>query len=215
MRGPVWLAASRRARAAAVRRRGFATRPEQWPQRHRELWRALAAAHGARGRVRAEPRCPPHPPCGGCPQAGLRLARGVWPGPRALGGLRCAPAARAGHAGNRSVNRHRRRCRRRRHPWGESPRRGDEIPGLGVSVPVPVRGRDDSGALPEQHLPLPWGPHVAGADAALLLDALCSGAVHAPLRPPRPQPRSATGAAHAPAPARAPVQVRAEPRTRP
>lgn len=173
----------------------------------------LAAAHGARGRVRAEPRCPPHPLVAVAPRlgSGLRGACGRARVPSA--GYAARRRLGAGHAGNRSVNRHRRR--RRRHPRGESLRRGDEIPGLGVSVPVPVRGRDDSSALPEQHLPLRWGPHVAGADAALLLDALCSGAVHAPLRPPRPQPRSATGAAHAPAPARAPVQVRVEPRTRP
>lgn len=40
------------------------------------MWRAPAAAHGARGRVPAGPRYLPHPRCFGCPQAGWQRAPG-------------------------------------------------------------------------------------------------------------------------------------------
>lgn len=107
------------------------------------------------------------------------------------------------------------RGRRRRYPVCRrcAPlTRGDEIPGLRAGVRVPVRGRDDGGAVPEQHLPLGRGRHVASADAAFLAAALRARAAHAPLRAPRLQPRPAARAAAAPAATRAALQVRAGPR---
>lgn len=131
-----------------------------------------------------------------------------------------AGAGGAGHAGSPSGRRRRRRrrnrhCRHSRHSvsQGCAPlTRGDEIPGLGTGVRVSVRGRDDGGAVPEQYLPIGWGRHVAGTDAAFLAAALYTGAAHAPLRAPRLQPRPAARAATAPAAARTPLQVRAGPR---
>jgi hypothetical protein len=78
------------------------------------------AAHCARGRVPAGPRCPPHPSWVRCPQAQSN-ARAGRPGPRALGGLRRArDKVRAGHAGSPSDNRSRRHCHCHRPPPGES-----------------------------------------------------------------------------------------------
>ena len=125
-----------------------------------------------------------------------------------------AGAVGAGHAGSPRGSRRRRHHHRYRHRVCRrcAPlTRGDEIPGLGAGVRVPVRGRDDGGAVPEQHLPLGRGRHVAGADAALLTAALRPCAAHAPLRAPRLQPRPAARAAAAPATARATLQVRAGP----
>lgn len=78
-----------------LRSEGAGSRPARnsVPSATASLWRAGGCARCAWA-CPSGATLPAPPPCGGCPQAGLRLARGVWPGPRALGRLHRAPAAR-------------------------------------------------------------------------------------------------------------------------
>lgn len=83
----------------------------------------------------------------------------------------------------------------------------DAPPKFHLCVRVSVYGRDDSSALLEFHIPLSWGPDLAGTHAALRSHTVRAGATHAHLHPPGPEQGQTAGPAAASAAARTHRQV--------
>lgn len=69
----------------------------------------------------------------------------------------------------------------------------DATPEFHLCVGVSVYGRDDGSAVLEFHIPLRWGPDLAGSHASLHSHTVRASAAHTHLHPPGPEPGQTAG----------------------